>query len=166
MIFLTVGTQLPFPRMIRAVDEWCKDNADTAVFGQVAADTENNFMPQHFDYREFLEPNEFSKKFDAASVIVAHAGMGSILTALSAGKPIIIMPRKAELKEHRNDHQMATAARFKGRDNVYVVETPEEMAKTLSNISEANSSDKNVNKISAHANDDLVSHLREFILAK
>ncbi len=164
MIFVTVGTQLPFPRMIKAIDQWCRDNSDIPVFGQVAADSNENVMPQFFPYKEFLQPEEFSRRFDEASIIIAHAGMGSILTALSAGKPIVIMPRKAELKEHRNDHQMATAARFKERDNVYVAETQEEMANTLSSICAVDNC-QDISKISSHANEDLVNYLREFIVA-
>jgi UDP-N-acetylglucosamine transferase subunit ALG13 len=44
-----------------------------------------------------------------ATAIVAHAGIGSVLAALELGKPILVLPRRASLGEHRNDHQMATA---------------------------------------------------------
>ena len=54
-------------------------------------------------------PREFRAKAQESDVIVAHAGMGSILTALELGKPIVVMPRRAHLGEHRNDHQWATA---------------------------------------------------------
>ena len=48
---------------------------------------------------------------DAAAAIVAHAGMGTILTALETGKRLLVMPRRAALGEHRNDHQLATVSR-------------------------------------------------------
>jgi UDP-N-acetylglucosamine transferase subunit ALG13 len=35
-------------------------------------------------------------------------------------KPLIIMPRRADLCEHRNDHQCATANRMRNLPNVYV----------------------------------------------
>jgi UDP-N-acetylglucosamine transferase subunit ALG13 len=44
-----------------------------------------------------------------AELVVAHAGMGSIITALRYQRPLLIMPRRAALGEHRNDHQVATA---------------------------------------------------------
>jgi UDP-N-acetylglucosamine transferase subunit ALG13 len=47
-----------------------------------------------------------------ATAIVAHAGIGTILTGLEMGKPLLVMPRKASLGEHRSDHQMATVSRF------------------------------------------------------
>ena len=50
----------------------------------------------------------------AADAVVAHAGIGTILGALELGKPTVVMPRRAALGEHRNDHQLATARRFSG----------------------------------------------------
>ena len=41
--------------------------------------------------------------------MLAHAGMGSILTALEFNKPLVVMPRRGHLAETRNDHQFDTA---------------------------------------------------------
>ena len=57
-----------------------------------------------------------------AEIIVAHAGMGSILTSLSMGKRIIVMPRRASLHEHRNDHQFASASKLKTVSGLTVAE--------------------------------------------
>jgi UDP-N-acetylglucosamine transferase subunit ALG13 len=46
--------------------------------------------------------------------------MGSIISALRHGKPIVVMPRRAVLGEHRNEHQNATAARFADRPGIFV----------------------------------------------
>ena len=46
--------------------------------------------------------------------------MGTILSALTQQKPIIVVPRLASLGEHRNDHQMATAMRLNELGYVYV----------------------------------------------
>ena len=53
-------------------------------------------------------------------MVIAHAGMGTILSALKQDKPIIVVPRLASMKEHRNDHQMATAMRMDELGYVYV----------------------------------------------
>ena len=50
--------------------------------------------------------------FENARLIVSHAGMGTILTALTQGKQICIMPRQFRYGEHRNDHQIATVERL------------------------------------------------------
>jgi len=52
--------------------------------------------------------------------VIAHAGMGTILSALQFGRPLIVMPRLAQFGEHRNDHQLATARRLSELDRVDV----------------------------------------------
>ncbi len=108
MIFVTVGEQLPFDRLVRAIDEHAP-SLKQDVFAQIGA---TSFIPANIAYDKFLAPKDFASKFAEADVIVAHAGMGTIITALELDKPIIVMPRQAALREHRNDHQFATAKRF------------------------------------------------------
>lgn len=117
MIFLTVGTQLPFDRLVRAMDEWAKINSCVEVFGQIGPES---YKPNNFSANEFISPVAFIDAIMKADLIVAHAGMGSILTALQYCKPIIIFPRRASLGEHRNEHQLATSKRFFGRAGISV----------------------------------------------
>ena len=117
MIFLAVGTQLPFDRLVRAVDAWAVERGRQDVVGQIG---DARFVPAMVRARRFIEPAEFSRLVADASVLIAHAGMGSILGAIELSKPIIIMPRSAALGEHRNDHQLATAERFSSKEGVHV----------------------------------------------
>lgn len=66
-----------------------------------------------------------------AEIIVAHAGMGSILTALSMGKQIIVMPRRAALNEHRSDHQMASISKLRMTSGLTVAEDPDALFQAL-----------------------------------
>lgn len=113
MIFLTVGTQLPFERLIKAIDEWAADNPQVDVFAQVGT---TEYKPKHMKVTEDLSPAEYQEKFNAASLVVSHVGMGTIISGLSIGKPMVLMPRQAKLGEHRNDHQLATAKKFERFD--------------------------------------------------
>jgi len=106
VIFLTVGTQLPFDRLVRGMDDWAAAHPDTEVFGQIGP---ASYRPRHFNHAEFLPPDEIDEHFRRAQVIVAHAGVGSIVSSLTLRKPIIVMPRRQALGEHRSDHQVATA---------------------------------------------------------
>jgi UDP-N-acetylglucosamine transferase subunit ALG13 len=106
MIFVTVGTELPFDRLVRAVDDWARETGRTDVFAQIG---HTSWRPSFIRAVEFLEPAEFNRCFTQASAIIAHAGMGTILSALRFEKPILVMPRRAGLGEQRNDHQLATA---------------------------------------------------------
>ena len=101
MIFVGVGTQFPFDRLIRCVDEWALEN-QVAVHAQIA---EGEYTPQHASWDRFMTTDAYNQKLTSAELIISHAGMGNIITALENGKPIIVMNRQFKLGEHRNDHQ-------------------------------------------------------------
>lgn len=127
MIFATVGTQIAFDRMMAVVDDWAGSVSET-VFAQVGP-TSRKFS--NLQTAPFLGPDEFEQSFARADLIVAHAGMGSILSALALGKPIIIMPRRASLGEHRNEHQVATARRLATLQGVSVAWDESELRELL-----------------------------------
>lgn len=122
MIFVTVGGQLPFDRLVHAVDAWAASEGRGDVFAQIGG---SEHPPEHIEWARFLSPPDFRQKAASADTIVAHAGMGSILTALELQKPIVVMPRRAGLGEHRNDHQLATV-RHLGTDVGIVVADDED----------------------------------------
>lgn len=132
MIFVTVGEQLPFDRLVRTVDEWAAVTGKE-VFAQTGR---SDWKPIHIAHKESLSPEEFKEKFLAAEVIIAHAGMGTIITALDLGKPILVMPRQTLLGEHRNDHQFATAKRFLALNYVSVAFDEAELRGKLDNLEE------------------------------
>lgn len=119
MIFLTLGTNHPFDRMLEIVDRWCADNPGERVVGQIYASGAGGYRPQHFEWVTHLEPDDYQDHMKSARFVVAHAGMGSIITALCMAKPILIFPRRASLKEQRNDHQLATVERWRQMPGVY-----------------------------------------------
>jgi UDP-N-acetylglucosamine transferase subunit ALG13 len=136
VIFVTVGGQLPFDRLVREVDQWAKEQGRDDVFAQIGA---SDSPPEHIRWARFLSPPEFKEKAREADVIIAHAGMGSILTALELGKPIVVMPRRANLGEHRNDHQSATVKHLHGGVDVAVASDEQELAGFLNRLAELRS---------------------------
>lgn len=130
MIFLTVGTHEPFDRLVKAVDEWCAArHFEGLVFGQVT--DRAKYLPTSFPWVPSLAPNIYRDHCRQASVMVAHAGMGSIITAMSIGKPLVIMPRRGHLGETRNDHQYDTARRFGDRPGIYSAMSEAELPTVL-----------------------------------
>ena len=97
---------MPFNRLVRTVDDWALASGRQDVFAQIGA---TDWQPAHIAWSKFLQPPEFARRFAEAEVVVAHAGMGTILSALQWEKPILVMPRRASLGEQRNEHQLATA---------------------------------------------------------
>lgn len=128
MIFVTVGTDLPFDRMMRVVDSWACDHGRRDVFAQIG---DGGWEPEYIEFAHFLQPPDFKRRFDAASLIISHAGMGTILTALMRGKPILVMPKRASLHEHRSEHQVATARCMRERYGVQVAKDESQLMSIL-----------------------------------
>ena len=128
MIFATVGTQLPFDRLLKGLDSWAAANRDVPILAQTGQSA-RRFA--HMRTVAHLTQSEFRAAFEAASLIVAHAGMGTILSAAELGKPVILMPRLAKFGEHRNDHQQDTAREMARLSNVTVVEDGESLHAAL-----------------------------------
>jgi UDP-N-acetylglucosamine transferase subunit ALG13 len=107
----------------------------------------------------FLSAAEFREKVDGATAIVAHAGMGTILTALEAGKPILVLPRRGDLRETRNDHQIATAKALSERGQISIAMDERDLPAKLDTLGGLRASDR----ISPWASDELSSAIRRFI---
>lgn len=132
MIFLTIGTHEPFDRLVRAVDAWCAtQTTGQTLFGQITEPGAGGYVPQHFEYVSRLTPLDYAARFASADLIVSHAGMGSILTALQAAKPIVILPRRGHLRETRNDHQYTTMNILGLRSGIHVAKDETELAKVM-----------------------------------
>ena len=160
MIFLTIGSHEPFDRLVRAVDTWAREGGQGArVFGQITGRAE--YTPGHFDYVATLSPAEYGARCADAELIVSHAGMGTILTALQTGTPALLLPRKGALGETRNDHQIATAKKFEGRSGLTVVMDESDLPAALENCLAGAS--KPVERLPSVADPRLTGALRNFI---
>jgi UDP-N-acetylglucosamine transferase subunit ALG13 len=127
LILLTVGTQLPFDRLIRIMDDLAPTLA-TPVFAQTGA---GEYIPKNMESEKFVRPMEFDTLLEKATLIVSHAGIGTFVMAQKHRKPLILFPRLASLNEHRNDHQLATVNALKGRQGVYVAQTAANLSDLL-----------------------------------
>jgi UDP-N-acetylglucosamine transferase subunit ALG13 len=156
MIFVTVGSQMPFDRLIRAVDEWAEARGRSDVFAQTGS---TDFLPKKISAKQLMDPVEFRKCVETADFIVAHAGMGSIITALECGKRIIVMPRRGYLNETRNDHQVATVKQLSKHGRIIAAMNEEELVGKLDNFG----GPQEMDRISPHASPVLLSTIRNFV---
>ena len=123
MIFVAVGTQLAFDRLIKYMDEWASINSEK-VIAQIA---EGTYLPKHIEYKKYYNNDEYIAMVKESSIFVSHAGMGNIFTAKELMTPIIVVNRQFKLNEHRNDHQvdgLKWMAKLKG---VYTATTKDEL---------------------------------------
>lgn len=131
MIFVTVGSDISFNRLVRTVDCWARDNNRLDFFAQIGRDA---WQPKFIPFAALLEPVDFNQRLLSAQIIISHAGMGTILSALQNIKPILVMPRRGHLGETRNDHQMATAHKLLELGKVSVAFDESELCACLDNI--------------------------------
>lgn len=132
MIFVAVGTQFPFDRLIRYVDEW----AQTHMLSGIAQIAEGTYLPQQLQWQRFMTTDVFNQHLQAADLIISHAGMGNIITALDKRKPIIVMNRQFALGEHRNDHQLDGLAWMSELPGVYTAQTQDQLYALLARYTE------------------------------
>lgn len=127
MIFCTTGTQAPFDRFIKAIDEIALV-LEEDFFVQAK---KGKYVPKNIRVVDFIPPDEFAKIAQSAKIIIAHAGIGSIVSAMRLNKPLIIFPRIAKLGEHRNEHQLATAKKIGELGYAYVVNDVDELKELI-----------------------------------
>ena len=131
VVFVVTGTQAPFDRLLSIIDTWASKQVKYTVIAQMA-NSEINFKNMTcFDY---LEPDVFNEYFNHADVIIGHAGIGTIITALENEKKLVVFPRLVKYNEHRNDHQYHTAFGFEKLGLINVAYNEKDLFRYLNNI--------------------------------
>ncbi|KAA1189954.1 hypothetical protein F0M18_12835 [Pseudohalioglobus sediminis] len=163
MIFLSVGSELPFSRLVKAVDEWGRENSELDIVAQVGKLSEQDYVPLHSEHHDFVDPTKYSQLAEASVLMIAHAGMGSIISAMTIGKPLVIMPRRAELREATTDHQCATAKKFEGKEGIFVAWDESEIGQAISNALEY-AKQAQFKRAEKFAPEDFIRRIRSFIV--
>ena len=105
-IFASVGnSKQPFDRLLTMVDEAAGRLGLTAL---LQAGT-SAYRPRHADRVDFVGRAEFDDLCRRADHLVMHGGAGSIMAAMRFGKVPIVVPRRGDLGEHINNHQLELA---------------------------------------------------------
>jgi UDP-N-acetylglucosamine transferase subunit ALG13 len=132
VILVTVGSStFPFDRLLRAVDALPRDEELVVQHGA------SGVRPAGARCVEFLPFDDLAALVRQARVVVTHAGVGSILLALSNGRHPVVVPRLRSFGETVDDHQLECARRF-GRDGlVTVVEDPALLGAALAAASDS-----------------------------
>jgi UDP-N-acetylglucosamine transferase subunit ALG13 len=128
MIFVTTGTSLPFDRLVRAIDALAPRFEGEAFLAQIG---NGEYRPGNMEWVRNLTGRDYTDRVNASRLIVAHAGMGSLITAVESAKPIVVMPRQLKYDEINTDHQIATAKHWAGRTGVFVAMDESELEMAL-----------------------------------
>jgi len=118
----------PFDRLVQRVDLIASQMPEETFFAQIG---DGAYEPRHMGYARLLSRSDFMTNLRSAKLVVAHAGMGSVLSALEVAKPIVVVPRRARLGEVNTDHQLATARWLQGRPGLHVCLEDEDLGRVV-----------------------------------
>lgn len=128
---VSVGTDHhPFDRLVSWADSWAADNRDVDVFVQYGHADPSGVA----DGAPLLPLDELMAMFERADAIVTHGGPATIMDARRRGLRPIAIPRRPELGEHVDDHQVRFVAHMADRGLVATAATEQEFHGLLDRV--------------------------------
>mgnify|MGYP000349572579 CR=1 FL=1 len=129
-ILITVGTAAsPFNRLLQYADEAIA-SLSTEVTG-VCQGGSGSIHPRGLEFRETLTRAEFDIEITKADVVICHAGVGTIWTALREGHSPLVVPRLKLHGEHVNDHQLQIVEALYQEGRLVFIQGVEQMRQQL-----------------------------------
>ncbi len=121
-LVVSTGTHhFPFDAMVKAVDRAVPEEAE--VLWQLGSTPPPPGLRGRMVDR--LPKDELDRTIQQADVVIGHAGVGLALSALSAGKVPVLVPRRRARREHTDDHQVQLARELDRRGLAVVAEVGE-----------------------------------------
>jgi UDP-N-acetylglucosamine transferase subunit ALG13 len=115
--FVSVGNATqPFSRLVDAVERYAS-TLPSPVLVQHGA---TPFRPVLCHAVPFVDMPAFEQRIAESTLVILHAGAGSLIHAVRAGKVPVVMPRRAHHGEHVDDHQVELARELGAAGKVVV----------------------------------------------
>jgi UDP-N-acetylglucosamine--N-acetylmuramyl-(pentapeptide) pyrophosphoryl-undecaprenol N-acetylglucosamine transferase len=112
-VVVTVGMNgYGFPRLVTRLQAVLPE--DCEVFWQTGA-TDLAGTGLESVAHPVVSERELFARMAAADLVVSHAGVGSALASMRAGRQPLLVPRRADLAEHVDDHQAQIALELERR---------------------------------------------------
>lgn len=119
MIVVTVGTnETPFDRLLEAL-------TDPGGEEMLVQHGPSHVRPPGALCVDYLDFDQLVAEIGRSRAVVTHAGVGSIMVALSAGLRPIVMTRRSDRGEAVDDHQVPLARVMDERGLISLVEGAE-----------------------------------------
>ena len=156
MIFVTVGYQMPFDRMVALVDQWAGEHPEIQLFAQIG---ESDYRPKHLEFTQLLSRRDFDRWLQRCTSVVAHAGTGTIIQVLLQHKPLLVFPRLSHFAETRNDHQVGTARHFAAKGQLMAAFEDQELLRMLTEVQHFQPRDE----LGKSASPELIARIQRFL---
>lgn len=143
MIFVTVGMHnVGFDRLIKKMDDIAGEIDEEVVIQKGAS----SYIPQYATFFDFLDEQKMQKYYEDARVIVAHAGAGTVIIALSEKKPLILVPRRKEFLECVDEQQLELTEKLSQQEGIIAIYDVNDIERYLKNLNLKIESGGNSNK--------------------
>jgi UDP-N-acetylglucosamine transferase subunit ALG13 len=131
-LFVALGTDHhPFDRLVSWVDGWVVEARSRSLRVDCLVQHGASRPPAHALGTRFLPVEEMHRWYAEADVVVCHGGPATIAEARGAGHRPLVVPRRSELGEHVDDHQVAFARRVAKNDQIVLAETYVDLSRWL-----------------------------------
>lgn len=129
---MTIGLSVKFDRLVKEMDRIAA-GLDEKVVMQIGY---TDYVPKNAEYFSFMPLDEIENFYRLARVVVCHAGIGTIMTAMKYSKQIVLVPRFKRYGEVHNDHQLEIATEFEKEGIAVIVRDIRDLDKAIRNISD------------------------------
>lgn len=116
-----------FERLISWMDT-IAEKVDEEVIMQIG---NTEYEPKNARYFRFESKEKMDQFYSEARVIVCHAGVGSLMTSLEHKKPVIAIPRRKELREVLDNHQIEISKELENEGRIKVANSLNELESHL-----------------------------------
>lgn len=121
---------------MRWVDAWAAERSGSA---RCLVQCGTSRPPTHAEWSPYLSHHELQSALDDASAVVSHAGPGTIIECRRRGIVPIVVPRRPELGEHVDEHQVRFSHRLAVSGGILVCEEESELRSHLDRLSDDSS---------------------------
>jgi UDP-N-acetylglucosamine transferase subunit ALG13 len=132
LIFVTVGNATQgFRRLLDAVDALAGKGTFNGEEVLIQFGSNLDFQASHCNQEAFLQTERFAETMRTASLVISHAGSGTLLHAWQAGHTPVVMPRRKQYSELIDDHQVELVNALAAEGRVIAAYEPHELAPAI-----------------------------------
>lgn len=136
MILITVGTaRFNFNRLFKIIDELCEEKIidGKEIIAQIGY---TEYKPKHYKSFSLINSDDFNKYIEESKYIIAHAGVGTVVSSVQKNKKVIVFPRMEKYNEHVDDHQLELSKLFKENNYAMIAKNKKELKECILKIDE------------------------------
>ena len=105
MILIQLGTtKFQFTRPLSEIENLCEQGIINDKI--IVQSGFTKYQSKHFEIIPLIETDKLNELIDKSTLVISHAGTGSVLGAIKKNKKTIAVARYQELGEHIDNHQL------------------------------------------------------------